>query len=105
MPLVVVGLAEGIEATLLGAQIRLRRSGGLGLQGLVHALVCAVLLGLAGVDQFAADAETDPPDGQPGEPAQGIRGEGHAVVGSDAFGQSVRLEETPEGAQGIAFTG
>ena len=54
--LVVVLLDEGIEARLLLQQIRHRRLGGLLLEGEMHALVPAVLLGMTGSDALDASA-------------------------------------------------
>jgi len=104
-PLPVVGMAEGIEAPLLSPEVLLGGPGRLGLERLVHALVGAVLLGLSRVDQLASDAEADPPGGESGEPAQGVGGEGNAVVGPDTIGQAALLEESAEDALGIALAG
>jgi hypothetical protein len=56
--------AEGVEAPLLGAAVRLRRARGFGLERLVHALVPAVLLRVPGLDELGPDAESDPPHAQ-----------------------------------------
>jgi hypothetical protein len=54
-------LTEGIELALLSDQTACRRSGGLRLEGAMHAFMAAVLLGLAWFDEFREHAETDPP--------------------------------------------
>jgi hypothetical protein len=41
------------------------RSGGLDLQGEVHAFMAAVLLGMIRLDALDVDAEPQPPDRQP----------------------------------------
>src|SRR5437667_3080758 len=50
--LLVVALAEAIKATLLGAQIRRRRTGRLFLQRQMETFMAAVLLRLPGLDPF-----------------------------------------------------
>ena len=51
-------LAETVELALLGLQVAGRWFRGLGLEGLVHALVPAVLLRFAGLDEVRQDAES-----------------------------------------------
>jgi len=54
------------------------------LQGQVHALMSAVLLGMTGPDAFDADAEPQPPDREPGEIEKSVgRGERNTVIGAD----------------------
>src|SRR6266851_787626 len=80
--LLVVALDEGIEARLLLEHIRLRRAGGLPLQGEVHALVPAVLLRLARLDPLDQNAEPQPPHGELTQPVESMPGrKGHPVVG------------------------
>ena len=84
-PLGIELLAEGVEETLLGSGIGGRRPGRLGLEGLVHPLVAAVLLGVGGLDQLGTDAQADPPDGESGETADRRGGaERGAVIGAEA---------------------
>jgi hypothetical protein len=49
----------------------------------MHALVATVLMGGAGLGEIGEDAEADSPDGQRGEPAERLGGEGHAVIGAE----------------------
>ena len=85
--LVVVPLDEGIEARLLLEQIGRRRLSGLLLEREMHALVPTVLLRVAGLDAFDADAEPEPPDREFAEAVERVRGgEGHAVVGANRAG-------------------
>jgi hypothetical protein len=94
----VEGLPKGIERPLLSPEARLGRKGGVFLQGAVHALVAAILLRLAGLDELRGDPEGDPPDGETGETAQGVGGEGSSVVGADPVGEAVLAEEVLETA-------
>jgi hypothetical protein len=77
-------LSEVVELALLSAVVGGRWLCGFGLEGSVHAFVAAILLRFAGFDALGKDAESDPPGGQLGEPAEGMGGEGRAVVGADA---------------------
>ena len=83
-----------VEGQLLRCEVRARREGGPALEGEVEALMAAVEVGTAGEDEFRADAETDPPDVKAGEAADGLGGEGGAVIGADGFGQAELAEDT-----------
>ena len=61
---VVEFLEEIIEPGLLLQAVHAGGSRGFLFQGEMHALVAAVLLGLAGLDAFDIDAEPEPPDGE-----------------------------------------
>jgi len=53
----------------------------------MHALMAAVLLGMARFDALDVDAEPEPPYGEPAQIEERIGGgEGNAVVGTDATG-------------------
>jgi hypothetical protein len=72
----------------------------------MHALVAAVLLGMAGLDAFDGDPESEPPDGELGEIEQTVRtGERDAIVGTDRRGQAAFLEELLEGGDGGVLAG
>jgi hypothetical protein len=97
------GVVEGakvIEAALLSAEVLGRRPGGVFAQGSVHAFMAAILVGLTGLDEFGANPELDPGDGELGEPSEGRGGEGWAVIGSDASGQAEGSEEMLEAPGG-----
>src|SRR5207244_335935 len=89
----VVLVAPAIEAALLLSSVALRRAGALALQGEVHALVAAVLVWGGGLGEIGQDAEADPPDRERREAPERLGGKGDAVIGADAPGQAVLLEE------------
>ena len=63
-PFLVVAMDEGVEAHLLLEDIVRGGARGLGLEGEMHTLVAAVLLGMTGGNALETDAEPQPPDGQ-----------------------------------------
>ena len=65
-PVVIVFAAKAVERALLRTKARARRPRRLGLQGAVHPFVAPVLVGTSGENALRTDAETNPPDGQPG---------------------------------------
>ena len=89
-------LDEVIEAPLLPPHRGGRRSGGLLLESLVHPLVTTVLLRLPRFDQLGIDAESDPPDREATESADGGGCERDAVVGTDDLGKPIFLESSAE---------
>ena len=76
----IVVLAESIKALLLAIEGRLGRTRGLGLERAMHALMCAVLLGMPRNDALHADAEPKPPEGKTGKPCQSGRCEWTSVI-------------------------
>src|SRR6266496_1723811 len=80
-PVVVVFEAELIEAALLGAEGRLGRARGFAFEGPMHPLVPTILLGSTRLNQLRANAEPDPPDGEGGQAAEGIRRKRGPVIG------------------------
>jgi hypothetical protein len=60
--LVVEDLNEFVKAGLLLQEVGGRRLGGFFLQGEMHALVTAILLGSTGLDPFDANPQAKPPD-------------------------------------------
>ena len=54
--LLAVGAAKDVEAPLLGGKLGSRRPDRALFQGAVHALMAAVLLRLAGIDELGQDA-------------------------------------------------
>jgi hypothetical protein len=77
---VVVDAPKAAEAELLRGERVRGRLGGLLLERPVHALVAAVLLRLAGGNALGPDAELDPPNRQPRQPARCDRGERRPVI-------------------------
>jgi hypothetical protein len=97
----VVLVAPPIEAALLVAPAVARRPRAFALERQMHALVPAVLLRGAGLDEIGDDAEADPPDRERGEAPEGLGGEGDAVIGADAPGEAVLAEEALEDGPGL----
>ncbi len=77
---------EVTESSLLGSHVRSGWPGGTALEDEVHVLVLSVLLRAGRLDEIGHDPELDEPDGEPGEAAEGVRGEGRTVVCSDPLG-------------------
>src|ERR1051325_7121099 len=95
---------EAIELGLLLKEVGAGGTGGLLLEGEVHALMAAVPLRVAWVNAVDADAQAQPPDGELGEMKQATAGgEGHAVVGADGAGQAAFLKEALKGSEGGLF--
>ena len=85
--LLVVAIDEVVEARLLLQHVLRGGLGSLLLEREVHALVAAVLLGVAGTDALDADAQAQPPHREFGEIEETVRtGERHAIVGPDRLG-------------------
>ena len=74
-PLVVVDRPEAGERVLLRGNGGLGRLGGLRLERLVKALVAAILLGMARLDEPGLDAQPQQPHAQPRQPAKAARSE------------------------------
>ena len=86
--LVVVNPDEGIEALLLLQKVKRGGLGRLLLERQMHALMAAVLLGMAWLDALQADAQSQPPDREPSEAEERIAGgERYAIVGAYRAGQ------------------
>jgi hypothetical protein len=102
-PLLVEDAPKGVEAPLLGAEVLAGGAGGVGLEGAVHALVSAVLVGTGRLDQLGPDPELDPVDGELGESGDGNGREGDPVVALDDAGKPVDPEEAVETAQGMGL--
>src|SRR5713226_3639125 len=72
----------------------------------MHALMAAILLGMARADTFNADPEPEPPDRQFAQVEQGVRGsEGNAVIAADVGRQAARLKKPLKYDKGIVFPG
>ena len=93
---VVEFILEAIELALLAVHVRAWRERRLGLHGLVHPLVLAILLWTCGQDALVLDAQADPPDVELREPVDACRGERDTVVGADRAGQAIFAEGAVE---------
>ena len=77
-------LKESVELSLLLQDVGARRVSGFFLPGEMHAFMAAVLLRMTGTDAFDANAQTQPPDREPGEIEKPVgRSERNAVIGTD----------------------
>ncbi len=87
---------EVTEGSLLSSHVGSGWPGGTAFEHEVHVLVLSVLLGAGGLDEIGHDAELHEPDGEPGEAAEGVGGEGRTVVCADPLGEPESTEEAPE---------
>ena len=66
----------------------------------------AILLGMAGLDSFHADAEAKPPNGELAEMEQSMGGgEGHAIIAADVAGQAAILKQPFKHGKSVVFAG
>ena len=77
---------EVTEGSLLGSHVGSGRPGRTALEHEVHVLMLSVLVGAGRLDEIGHDPELDELDGEPGEAAEGVRGEGCTVVCADPLG-------------------
>src|ERR1700733_1596684 len=72
----------------------------------MHAFMAAVLLGMARLNLFDADAQTEPPDSELAEVEQSVRGsEGHTVIAADVGGQATLLKKPLKHSESVLFFG
>ena len=87
-------LDEVIEPRLLLKKVGAGWFGGFFFQSEMHALVTTVLLGMARLDAFDADAQAEPPDRELAQGEQGMSGsEGNAVIAADVGGQATLFKK------------
>jgi hypothetical protein len=94
-------VAEVVDLLLLCAKGSARRAGGFGFEGAMPALVAAVLVRFAGLDDRREDAQAHPPRGPLGQPGQGVGSERPAVVGADTLWQAACFEHAREHRFGL----
>src|SRR5262245_23231914 len=94
-PFVIEPVTPAFKTQLLGTQMGGRWLRGLGLQGLVHALMPTILFGMTGCNAFMADIQADEPCGETRDRESAI-GERIAVVGPDGLRQTVLSERLLE---------
>jgi hypothetical protein len=91
--LAIENLHEVVKLSLLLKEVSPRGLGGFFLQGEMHALVPSILLRVAGLDAFNADAQAEPPDGEFAEMKQSVRGsERHSIIAADVGRQAALLK-------------
>src|SRR5437870_5998895 len=72
----------------------------------MHALMAAILLGMARLDPFDGNPEPEPPDGQLAQVKQGVcRSEGHTVVAADVGRQAALLKKPFKHSESVVFAG
>jgi hypothetical protein len=104
--LIVEDLHELVEARLLLKKIAGGRLGSLFLQREMHAFMAAVLLRMAGLDPFDADAQAQPPHRELAQIKQGVSGsEGHTVIAADVGGQATLLKKPLKHSESVLFPG
>jgi hypothetical protein len=104
--LVIEDFHELIEAGLLLEEVAGGRLGGFFLQGEMHAFVAAILLRMAGLDAFNANAQAEPPDGELAQVKQGMSGsKRNTVIAADVGGQSTVVEKPLKHGKSIVFAG
>ena len=64
-----------------------------------------VLLWMARLDAFDADAQTEPPDSELAEVEQSVRGsEGHTVIAADVGGQAALFKKSLKHSESVIFS-
>ncbi len=97
---------EVIEAGLLLQEVCSGGLGGFFLQREMHALMAAILLGMARLDPFDTNAQAEPPDRELAQVKQGVSGsEGHAVIAADVGGQAALLKKPFKHSKSVLFAG
>src|ERR1700674_3023456 len=72
----------------------------------MHAFMAAVLLGMARLDAFNANPQSEPPDREFAQVEQGVGGsEGNAVITADIGRQTALLKKPLQHSKGIVFPG
>src|SRR5438552_17912181 len=72
----------------------------------MHAFMTAILLGMAGLNAFDANAQAQPPDGEFAQVEQSVGGcEGHAIIAADVSGQATFLEKPLKCGEREVFAG
>jgi hypothetical protein len=91
---------------LLLQEVASGRLGGFFLQREMHALMAAILLGMARLDPYDANLEPEPPHCQLAQVKQGVcRSEGHAVVTADVDRQAALLKKPFKHSKSVVFAG
>src|SRR6266436_7227289 len=96
---------EIIEAALLGGERGRRRLRGFRLEGLVHAFMPSVLLGLARHDAHRRNAQLDPPHRQSAQAAGRQRGKRRTIIGEQYLRQAVLAKKPLECAPAACIVG
>jgi len=80
--------------------------GGFFFQREMHAFVTAILLGMAWLDPFDADAEPEPPNRQLAQVEESVSGsERNTVIAADVGGQAALLKKPFKHGESVVFFG
>src|SRR5579862_9795759 len=72
----------------------------------MHPFMAAILLRMARLDPFDADAQPEPPDREFAQVKQSVRGsEGHTVIAADVGGQATLLKKSFKHSERVIFSG
>src|SRR3984893_860423 len=72
----------------------------------MHTFMAAVLLRMARLDPFDADAQPEPPNREFAQVEQGVSGsEGHTVIAADVGGQAALLKKPFKHSESVVFSG
>jgi hypothetical protein len=93
-PDVVILGEEALKGALLGSHVGAGWSGGFALEDEMHVFVLSVLLGASRFNELWQDAESNEPDGEAREAAQGVGSERCPVVSADPVGKAELAEKS-----------
>jgi hypothetical protein len=105
-PFLVEDVDEVIKPGLPLQEVETGWFGGFFLQGEMHALMTAILLGMIRLDAFNANPKPEPPDGKFAQVEQGVGGsEGDAVIDTDVGGQPTLFKKPLQQSKSKGFLG
>jgi hypothetical protein len=103
--LMIARFTEVVELSRLGAKSCPRRSGGVGFQRAMQALMTAILWRCARFNELRQEAQAHPPRRPWGQPGAGVGGARHPVVGAEAVRPAACVEHPREDRRGLLHAG